>query len=409
MARPAEGSRFRLGPGALVAAAFIGPGTVTTCSLAGARLGTGLLWALTFSILATLVLQEMSLRLGVVSGRGLAEAIRENVAAPGARRLAGALVLIAVTFGCAAYETGNLLGAGLGLQALGLGSPRLLVPLTGLVAGGLLWFGSYRLLERLLVGTVVLMSLAFLGTLALTGVDLAAVVRGAFVPRLDGSSLYLAVALIGTTVVPYNLFLHAAAVGERFHGTADLGAARLDAVITILLGGVVSGAIVLTAAAAFHRPEGGGADLASAADMARQLEPLLGHRATVFFSVGLLAAGVSSALTAPMAAAYATQGILGWKPGLQGRGQRLIALAVVGTGILFGALGVQPVPAITLAQAANGLLLPLVAVFLLWAANDRRRLGEQANRWGANLAGALTVLIASGLGLWALLRLAGLA
>jgi len=110
-----------------------------------------------------------------------------------------------------------------------------------------------------------------------------------------------------------------------------------------------------------------------------------------------------------MAAAYATQGILGWKPGLQGRGQRLIALAVVGTGILFGALGVQPVPAITLAQAANGLLLPLVAVFLLWAANDRRRLGEQANRWGANLAGALTVLIAAGLGLWALLRLAGLA
>ena len=125
----------------------------------------------------------------------------------------------------------------------------------------------------------------------------------------------------------------------------------------------------------------------------------------MFFSLGLLAAGLSSGLTAPMAAAYATQGILGWEPGLKRRPQRVVALAVVGTGILFGAVGVSPVPAILLAQAANGVLLPVVAVFLLWAANDRRRLGQWANRTAANVLGGGVVVVAAALGVWALLRL----
>jgi Mn2+/Fe2+ NRAMP family transporter len=288
--------------------------------------------------------------------------------------------------------------------------PRLLTPLVGIAAAALLYLGSYRVLERTLIAAVILMSLAFLGTLVMTGVDVLSVMRGALVPAVgDGADLYLVVALIGTTVVPYNLFLHAAAVRESFRGPGDLGPARLDAIITIVLGGLISGAVVLTAAGAFHVPGGGGAGLASASDMARQLEPLLGRTATIFFSIGLLAAGISSALTAPMAAAYASQGILGWKQGLRGRRQRSVALGVVGTGILFGALGVRPVPAITLAQAANGILLPLVAVFLLWAANDRRRLGIHANGWLANAVGGLVVAVAAGLGVWALLRLTGIA
>ena len=402
--------KLRIGPGALVAAAFIGPGTVTTCSLAGARAGTTLLWALTFSVIATLVLQEMSLRMGVVGGRGLAEALRDDFRSPVMGRAAGMLVLVAVTFGCAAYETGNLLGAGLGLEALTGFHTRILAPIVGLTAAGLLLIGSYRLLEKVLIGTVLLMSLAFLGTLLMTGFDVLPAVRGALLPVAGrDADLYLVVALIGTTVVPYNLFLHAAAVRERFAGAGDLGPARLDAMVTIVLGGVISGAIVLTAAGSFYQPGGEGTTLTSAADMARQLEPLLGKTATLFFSVGLLAAGVSSGITAPMAAAYATQGILGWEPGLTGSRQRGVALAVVGTGILFGALGVQPVPAITLAQAANGVLLPVVAVFLLWAANDRRRLGQHANGTMANLIGGLVVAVAAGLGIWALLRLLGVA
>jgi len=393
-----------------VAAAFIGPGTVTTCTLAGARAGTSLLWALTFSVLATLVLQEMSLRLGVVGDRDLAEALRKEVSSPFAARAASALVLVAVVFGCAAYETGNLLGASLGLQALGGLSPRVLAPLVGAVAAAILWQGSYRAMERILIAMVILMSLAFLGTAAVSGVGFGEILRGALTPSTGGGAdLYLVVALIGTTVVPYNLFLHASAVRERFEGPRDLPAARTDAVVTILLGGVVSGAVVLTAAGSLYPPLPGGAPIATAGDMAVQLEPLLGRWATIFFSTGLLAAGISSGITAPMAAAYAAQGILGWEAGITGPRQRAVALGVVGVGMLFGALGVRPVPAITLAQAANGILLPVVAVFLLWAANDRERLGDRANGPAANLVGGAVVLIAAGLGVWALMRLAGAA
>lgn len=388
----------------------MGPGTVTTCSLAGARVGTALLWALTFSVIATLVLQEMSLRLGVAGGRDLAEAIREDFTSPLWGRLAGILVLVAVTFGCAAYETGNLLGAALGLETVIPVGPRLLVLIIGFVAGLLLLIGSYRMLERILIGTVILMSAAFVATLIITGFDLIAAISGALVPSVGGGAdLYLVIALIGTTVVPYNLFLHASAVRERFKGPGDLRYARIDAGASIIMGGIISGAIVLTAAGAFYSSGGSGSVFTSAADMAGQLEPLLGRAATIFFSVGLLAAGLSSGITAPMAAAYATQGIMGWEPGLKGRKQRTVALAVVVTGIIFGTMGIKPIPAIMLAQAANGILLPVVAFFLLWAANDRRRLAGHSNGPVANILGSVVVLVATGLGLWALLRLAGLA
>ncbi len=395
-------------------AAFVGPGTVTTCSLAGAGAGTALLWALTFSVIATLVLQEMSLRLGVVGGRDLAQALRENFTSPVAGRLAGLLVLVAVTFGCAAFETGNLMGAALGLDALWSVGQSLLVLLLGIVAAVLLLIGSYRVLESILIGAVLLMSLAFIATLAITGFKLIPVVRGALIPSMgEGGDILLVVALVGTTVVPYNLFLHSSAVRERFSGSGDLFAARADAAVSILLGGIISGAIVLTAAGAFFQPGGAGPAIEGAADMAAQLEPLLGRVATIFFSIGLLAAGLSSSITAPMAAAYATQGILGWEQGLKGKRQKAVALAVVATGVVFGTLGMSPVKAIVLAQAANGILLPVVAVFLLWVASDRRRLGAHANRLGANLLGGAVVAVAAGLGIWvlvrALLRLAGMA
>lgn len=349
----------------------------------------------------------MSLRLSVVGGRDLAEALREGFSTPVLGRLAGILVLVAVTFGCAAFETGNLIGAALGLETIWPADQRILIFLLGLVAALLLLKGSYKFLESILIAAILLMSFSFLATLFISGFRLLDVIKGALIPSLgDGGDIYLVIALIGTTVVPYNLFLHASAVRERFRGVEDLSAARTDAVVSIVLGGVISGAIVLTAAGAFH--QGGAAETFSgAADMAAQLEPLLGKTATMFFSIGLLAAGLSSGITAPMAAAYATQGILGWEKGLKRTRQRVVALAVVATGVIFGLLGLKPVPAIMIAQAANGVLLPVVAIFLLWVANDKERLGEHSNGAAANIMGGVVVLITAGLGLWALLRLTG--
>jgi len=400
--RPAShrGARFRIGPGAVVAAAFIGPGTVTTATLAGAGYGYTLLWALTFSLLATLVLQEMAARLGLVTGAGLGEAVRRRFTRPAARLLAVSLVIAAIGFGNAAYETGNLLGAALGAEAVWGGTPRVWAIAAGAIAALLLWSGSYRALERVLIVLVALMSVAFLATAVFVRPPLAPLLRGLLVPTVPGGAgvLYIA-GLVGTTVVPYNLFLHAAAVRERWDGPGDLPAARLDLGISILVGALVSMAIVATSAAMSAT---GGGTITNAADMAVQLEPLLGPWARYFFAGGLLAAGLTSAITAPLAAAYATAGALGWPRDLTDRRLRAVWIVVLGAGILFAGLGVQPVPAILFAQVANGVLLPAIAVFLLLAVNDRRWMGDRTNGIAMNAAGAVVVLVALVLGLRAL-------
>lgn len=394
----------RFGPGAVVAAAFIGPGTVTTATLAGAGFGYTLLWALTFSLLATLVLQEMAARLGLVTGSGLGEAVRRRFEGPASRLLAVSLVIGAIALGNAAYETGNLLGAALGAEAVWGGAPRLWAVGAGLAAYLLLRTGSYPAVERVLIGLVGVMSLAFLATAVLIRPPLVPLLRGLFVPTVPGGAGVLYVAgLVGTTVVPYNLFLHASAVGEKWRGAEDLPAARLDLGVSIVLGAVVSMAIVATSAAMNAAGSAAGAPpIASAADMAVQLEPLLGGWARAFFAAGLLAAGLTSAITAPLAAAYATAGALGWPRDLGDRRLRLVWMGVLAAGIVFAGLGVRPVPAILFAQVANGVLLPAIAVFLLLAVNDRRWMGERVNGPLMNLAGGVVVLVALALGLRAL-------
>lgn len=380
----------------MVAAAFIGPGTVATATLAGARFGVSLLWALAFSVVATIVLQEMAARLGLVTGEGLGEAIRQRFSAPLARLLSVLLVVAAIVLGNAAYQTGNLLGGSLGMEALAGGRGRDWILLLGIVAGFLLWRGSYRLVEGVLVGLVGVMSIVFLATAIVLAPPLPALLRGLGLPTLPVGADAVALGLVGTTVVPYNLFLHAAAVRERWSGADALPAARRDAVLSITLGGVVSMAIVVTSAAA-------GGEISSAADMARQLEPLLGPWAEAFFAAGLLAAGLSSAITAPLAAAYAAGGALGWRGGMRSPRFRGVWLFVLLTGMAFGTAGLRPVPAILFAQAANGLLLPGVALFLLLAANDGRRMGRWRNGHLLNLLAVAVLVVVTVLGARAIL------
>ncbi len=386
-----------VGPGALVAAAFIGPGTVTTATVAGARFGATLLWALAFSVVATLVLQEMAARLGLVTGRGLGEAVRERFRGTVSRVAAVLLVVSAIVVGNAAYQTGNLLGGALGLEALAGGSGRGWA--LGLAAAAflLLWSGSYRLMERVLVGLVVVMSVVFLATAVVLAPPLGELAGGLLIPSMPTGAEAIAIGLIGTTVVPYNLFLHASAVSERWSGPERLPAARLDALLSIGLGGAVSMAVVVTSAAAV------GGEVTSAADMAVQLEPLLGSWARAFFAIGLLAAGLSSAITAPLAAAYAARGTLGWEGGLGTGRFRAVWILVLVTGAGFAAMGLRPVPAILFAQVANGLLLPAVAVFLVVVANDRDRMGRWRNGLVQNLLAGVVLLVALGLGVRALL------
>ncbi|OFE12240.1 manganese transporter [Pseudohongiella acticola] len=385
------------GPGALVAAAFIGPGTVTVCTLAGVNFGYDLLWVMLLSVFATMVLQEMSARIGIVTGRGLTDVIRTQLKNLSLTRYIVLLVILsAIVIGNAAYEAGNISGGRLGLETLlGITSAagsRWLSLVIGTLAFALLFIGSYRLLERALIGMVIMMSLAFVMAAVLTRPDLTALLQGLLRPSLNDASILTILGLIGTTVVPYNLFLHASLVSEKWRSADDLPHARRDTFIAIAIGGLVSMAIIICAAAV------NAADISNAADLARGLEPLFGSFARYFLSLGLFAAGITSAITAPLAAAYVVRGCMGWPKDLKHTGFRLVWMFILGIGITFSSLGINPIDIIRFAQVANGLALPLVVAILLWIMNQTAVLGEHKNTRLNNVLGSLILLVTVALG-----------
>lgn len=389
-----------IGPGPLVAAAFIGPGTVTLCTLAGVNFGYALLWAMLLSVFATIVLQEMAARLGIVSQKGLSEVIREEINSPILRSLALVLILSAIVIGNAAYEAGNISGGALGLQAL-FGNPEIVVGssnftvipiIIGAVAFILLYIGNYKVLEKTLVTLVVLMSLAFLTTAIFTKPDFLEVIKGMLVPKFPDNSILTIIGLIGTTVVPYNLFLHASLAKTKWKSKSDLSYARKDTVIAVVLGGLVSMSIIVSASAIPHQ------DISNASDLAKGLEPLFGVNAKYFLSIGLFAAGITSAITAPLAAAFVASGCLGWKTNLKSLRFRAIWMFILVLGVIFSSIGFKSIEIIKFAQVANGLLLPVIAGFLLWVVNKVSVLGSYKNSKIQNVFGIIILIITIFLG-----------
>jgi manganese transport protein len=385
-----------IGPATLIAAAFVGPGTVTVCTLAGANYGYSLLWALLLSVFATIILQEMAARLGLITGKGLPEILRSAISNKIIRVTLIVLVLAAIAVGNTAYEAGNLSGGVLGLQTI-FGAHWYFSLLLGAIAFGLLFYGNYKVLEKVLITMVVVMGASFIATAIAIGPDFKEVLQGLFKPQINSDNILTIVGLIGTTVVPYNLFLHASLVSEKWNLPSDLSAVRKDTVISVILGGLVSMAIIIAATALQGTEVSGGAALASA------LEPVYGSWATYVFSVGILAAGITSAITAPLAAAYVVKGCLGWKGNMKSWSFRLVWIFILVTGVLFSSIGLKPLDIITFAQIANGLLLPIIAILLLWLVNQKL-LGPFQNKLWQNIMAVIVILIAVILGTKTLLK-----
>jgi manganese transport protein len=343
----------------IIAAAFIGPGTVTTASRAGSAFRFELLWALVFSIFATIVLQEAAARITIASGKSLGEIVSAQYRSGRALRY---LLCFAVVFGCAAYEAGNILGALAGLHFFTALPARGMVVLLGLICAMFLWLGSFQLIARFLGMVVAGMGLLFVLVAARGELSLVEALRG-MRPTLPPGGAMLVIGLIGTTIVPYNLFL-ASGIG---HGQSVLEM-RWGIALAVLIGGLISIAIMAVGVLV-------GVDFSFEA-LAQALARQAGAWANAFFGLGLFVAGVTSAITAPLAAGIAARSLLAegenqrW--GARGWKFRATWALVLLAGLLFGFLGVQPIPAIILAQAINGVLLPVVAIFLLFAVNDRQ-------------------------------------
>lgn len=395
-----------IGPGTLVAAAFIGPGTVTVCSIAGVNYGFTLLWAMVLSIIATIVLQEMAARLGIVHNKGLAATVKAEISKPIFRIVAIGLILAAILIGNAAYEAGNISGGVLGLETIFQDSKAILFGIEinvlsiaiGVIAFLVLYFGNYKVIEKFLISLVILMSLSFLITALLTKPDFSEVIKGMFVPKFPEESWLTVIALVGTTVVPYNLFLHASLVKEKWKDSTHLKAARADTYISIVLGGIVSLAIIICAAAVRA------SEVNNAADLAMALEPLYGEYATYLLSIGLFAAGITSAITAPLAAAYVARDCFEWRGDLKSIRFRSVWIGILILGVLFSSIGFKPIEIIRFAQVANGLLLPVIAGFLIWVVNRSSVLGSYKNNRIQNLLGVAILITTLVLGIMSLVK-----
>lgn len=347
----------------IISAAFIGPGTITTAASAGAGFGYQLLWALLFSVIACIVLQEASARLRMATGDNLGEILNQYFKDRPRGTAIIFLVLGSIIFGCAAYETGNILGAVAGGMLVIEVHPVVSTLIIGIGAAVLLWFGSIRLIAQIMGIVVAFMGICFLSTALILQPDLGDIFAGSLLPSFPNNSEVLILGLIGTTVVPYNLFL-----GSGLAHTQSLREMRWSLSLAIGLGGIVSAAVLIVGASitgdfSFEK-------------LAGALQLQLGDWAVYLLGFGLLAAGFSSALTAPLAAAITAKSIGGentaWKR--KGIWYRTTWGVVLGVGVLFGVLQVQPVPAIILAQALNGVILPVVAIFLLMMVNNARLL-----------------------------------
>ena len=395
-----------IGPGPLIAAAFIGPGTVTLCSIAGLDYGFSLLWALVLSVFATIVLQEMSARLGIISKKGLSEVIRNEIHNPVLKKVIITLILSAIVIGNAAYEAGNISGGVLGLEAVfGENIINLydlnIKPysiLLGAIAFALLYVGNYKIIERSLIFLVIIMSVSFIATAIITRPDLMDLLHGLLIPKFPKGSVLIIIGLIGTTVVPYNLFLHASLVKEKWHNESDLKFARNDTIIAITLGGIVSMCIVISAASLQIE------SINNAADLAKGIEPLFGASSKYILAIGLFSAGITSAITAPLAASYVAAGCLGWSISLKSKKFRFVWMFILLAGVISSSLGIKSIEIIKFAQITNGILLPIIAGFLIWIVNKESVLGKYINSKWQNVTGLAILLITLFLGLKSLLK-----
>jgi Mn2+/Fe2+ NRAMP family transporter len=389
-----------IGPGVLIAAAFIGPGTVTLCTIAGASFGYSLIWAIILSIFSTIVLQEMSLRIGLITKMNLAQVIRINIKSKFLNRLLLILIISSILIGNAAYEAGNITGASLGISAILNSQSINYIPIfIGLIAFIVLYQGDYKILERSLVFLVLIMSVSFFITAIITKPDINALINGVITPKIDSNNLTIILGLIGTTVVPYNLFLHSSLVSEKWKSLNKLKVARFESFFSILIGGLVSLSIIITAASVNNK------DVNGVIDLAKGLEPLYGNFAIYFLGIGLFASGITSSITAPLAAAYVAKSCFGWQDSLKSRKFRSIWIIILTIGVLVSMVKINPIEIIKFAQFSNSLLLPIIAIILMWLINDKNIISNKYSYRYQNIFGFLIVIISLILGTKGLISL----
>jgi NRAMP (natural resistance-associated macrophage protein)-like metal ion transporter len=388
-----------MGPGIITASVDQDAGGIATYSLAGAHYGYSLLWALFFTTISLAVVQEMGSRMGVVTGKGLGELIRERY---GVR--AAVLILATVVLANLANTIAEFAGAAAAFEIFGI--PRLLsVPLTACFVAWLVIQGTYARLERVFLIASALYLLYVISAFLATppwGEVLLQTIRPSF--HMDQDYLLMVITLVGTTITPWMQFYVQSSTVDKGLRWKEYKYARLDVILGACVATGVAYFIIVACAATLHAH---GVRIETAADAARALEPFAGRYASLFFALGLLNASIFSAAVLPLSTAYAACEALGWKTGVDRRPREApgfftiyLVMIAIGAAIILWP-DVPLIPIMFFSQTLNGILLPFILVIVLQLVNDREIMGAAVNSplvnliaWGtAFLMSALTILL----------------
>lgn len=367
-----------MGPGLVAGIAGNDAGGITTYSVMGAETGLQLLWLFPLTMVILAVVQEMAARLGVITGQGLSDLIRDRF---GVRWtvLAMAVLLVANL----ANTVAEFAGAGAALSILGVPS-LVTVPVVAVGIWALVLFANYRTVEKVFLA-VMLVFVAYIASAFLAGPDWGEVGRALVTPdlgSLDPALLLLMVAVVGTTVTPYMQFYLQSAVAEKGIDEEELGLEQADAVVGSIWTNVVAVFIVVATATTLYAT---GTTIASAADAAAALGPVAGGLSSLLFSIGLFGASVLAATIMPLSTAYVICEAFGWESGVGKRFRDAPVFFGLYTFVLFaGAIvvlipGLDPIGLIIGSQYLQGLLLPIVLLFMFRLVNDRVLLGHHVN------------------------------
>ena len=356
-----------LGPGVIAASGGNDAGGIAIYSTSGAQFGYRMLFFMLLVAVGLMLVQEMAARLGAYTGKGLAALIREEFSL---RVAAFALVcLLVANLGLVVSEFAGIAAA---LELFGV-SRYLSVPVAAVVIWGLVVFGSYRYAERLFL-LLALVFLTYPVAAVLAHPDWGEVAANAFWPHLSGSKafLFLAVAVIGTTITPYMQHYQAAAVADKGIGPDDYHLERLDVVLGVAFACLVAVFIIIATGATI----GGSGPLQSASEAASALRPVAGARAELLFGIGLLGASALAAAVVPLSTAYAMSEAIGVERSVS----RTFAEAPLFLGLFTGQIvigslvALLPGPLISIlvnAYVVNGLIAPVILTFILILANRR--------------------------------------
>ncbi|MGH8780524.1 Nramp family divalent metal transporter [Paraburkholderia sp.] len=373
------------GPAVVASIAYMDPGNFATNIQAGAKYGYSLLWVVVFANVVAMLFQILSAKLGLVTGRNLAELCRETLP----RQAVIALWLMSEV-AAMATDLAEFVGGAIGLSLLLHLSLIAGMTVTAVLTYGLLQFerAGFRPLELAIAALVGVIGLSYLAELLITPVTWPAVAAGAFVPSpLDHDALLLSVGIVGATVMPHVLFLHSGLTQNRVRPRNDserrtlLAFSNIEVIVALGVAGLINLAMVITASGAFHASNPGIAEIETAY---RTLSPLLGGAAACFFLAALIASGISSSVVGTMAGQMIMQGFVGFRLPLWLR--RLVT--IVPAFVVIG-LGANPTQALIVSQVVLSIALPVPMAMVVWFSSNRQLMGHHRNRTPIIVAASL--------------------